>query len=121
MVPYPQPSPTARSAAIRLALAELLTRLTEANHLLTEARDPLANTRRLLLRAKTSLDTGQAELRTLQPKTARRLRTLNADLADTRGSRLLSAHGFFEGRLRSCSRALEPSLPHVRRRPALLT
>jgi hypothetical protein len=60
---------------------KLLTSLTEAHELLSEARDTLTKASRLLLRAEPRLNTGETELRTLQAKTARSLRTGQTKLA----------------------------------------
>jgi hypothetical protein len=58
----------------------LLPSLTQAHELLSEARDPLAKTGRLLLRAKTSLNARKSKLRGLKPEVPRRLRTGHSEL-----------------------------------------
>jgi hypothetical protein len=55
--------PTNAQHAVDVIRSKLLLRLTKANHLLTEARDPLTNASCLLLGAETGLNAGQAELR----------------------------------------------------------
>jgi hypothetical protein len=59
----------------------LLSSLTQAHELLSEARDPLTKTRRLLLRTKPSLNAGESKLRGLKPEVPGRLYTGHAELA----------------------------------------
>jgi hypothetical protein len=105
--------------------------LTQASHLLTEARDPLTKTSRLLLRTKTSLNARQSKLRGLKAEVSSQLCALKTKLpgglcalqtklANARRSRLLPAQSFLESRLGSSSCTLEPCLPHACRGAALL-
>ena len=72
--------PTNAQHAVDVVRSQLLASLTDTDHLLAEARDPLTDPRRLLLRAETRLDTGQAQLRPLKTEVTRRLCALNTKL-----------------------------------------
>jgi hypothetical protein len=70
-----------RQHRVNVLQVHLLASLTQAHELLSEARDPLTKTRRLLLRTKPSLNAGESELRGLKPEVACRLYTGHAKLA----------------------------------------
>jgi hypothetical protein len=57
-----------RQHRVDVLQVHLLAGLTQAHELLSEARDPLTKTRRLLLRTKPSLNAGESELRGLKPR-----------------------------------------------------
>jgi hypothetical protein len=65
---------------------KLLLSLSKAKHLLTEARDPLAEACRLLLCSEACLNTSQTKVRALQAKITGRLSALHTHLTG------LSAH-----------------------------
>jgi hypothetical protein len=62
-----------RQHRVDVLQVHLLAGLTQAHELLSEARDPLTKTRRLLLRTKPSLNAGESELRGLKPEVPGRL------------------------------------------------
>jgi hypothetical protein len=63
-----------RQHRVDVLQVHLLAGLTQAHELLSEARDPLTKTRRLLLRTKPSLNAGESKLRGLKSEVACRLR-----------------------------------------------
>jgi len=71
----------------------LLSSLTQAHELLSEARDPLTKTRGLLLRSETSLNTRKSKLRGLKPEVPGRLRTGQTKLAALQRARLCELLG----------------------------
>jgi hypothetical protein len=70
-----------RQHRVNVLQVHLLAGLTQAHELLSEARDPLTKTRRLLLRTKPSLNAGESELRGLKSEVPCRLYTGHAELA----------------------------------------
>jgi hypothetical protein len=62
-----------RQHRVDVLQVHLLSSLTQAHELLSEARDPLTKTRRLLLRTKPSLNAGESELRGLKSEVPCRL------------------------------------------------
>jgi hypothetical protein len=77
-----------RQHRVDVLQVHLLAGLTQAHELLSEARDPLAKTRRLLLRTKPSLNARESELRGLKPEVPGRLRAGQTKLAALQCARL---------------------------------